>query len=440
MKIDDESGFVVLKANPISMVGVFQYSGKAIDPKGKMGLDPKKFYGVYRSSWELFDPKAIESFNGIPFQVGHETVGAGGKKVDDRPADGCIFNVRKSLDLPNVLIADFKIYTESILEKIKKEMNNLSLGYRCSYLPQKGVYNGQEYDFIQVRLRGNHVALVKNGRCGSGVRVYDSVETGDGDDAVTFDSLEEIQKMSEKNAKTETTVALDAIAEALSGANDELANDLVNFVKAWKPKGTMTGDENKETQTQVETTDGGDKGGKGGEDKPKGGEDKPKGGEGTPTGGEDKPKTHVCPDCGETVKDGEECPCKKNKGKTTTTDENENKGGEGGEGGEITPTGDSVEEIAAKLAAGHALAEKISEKIGTFDHAEMDEADVAHYACEKMGVTFDSAEAELGYVKGVCAMLTTAPKTIVVSAGDAAEVVRKEATRTAACHADYLGQ
>jgi len=426
MKVDDESGFVVLKANPISMVGVFQYSGKAIDPKGKMGLDPKKFYGVYRSSWELFDPKAIESFNGVPFQVGHETVGAGGKRVDDHPADGCIFNVRRSMDLPNILIADFKIYTESILEKIKKEMNNLSLGYRCSYLPQKGSWNGQDYDFIQVRIRGNHVALVKNGRCGSGVRVYDSVETGDGaeaegsQDAITFDSLEEIQKMSaetNKTEKSETTMALDSLAEALSGADDKLANALVGFVKEYRAKaakGVETSDNKEEPKTEVVPTEDG-KGGDG------------KGGEGQPPKKEEEPKTHVCADCGATVKDGEECQCKKGKGKEK-------------EGKEGTPTGDTVEQIAAKLAAGHELAEKISAKIGTFDHAEMDEADVAHYACEKMGVTFDSAEAELGYVKGVCAMLSSKKEeTVTVAAGDSAEVVRKEASRTAACHADYLG-
>lgn len=427
MKIDDGSGLPVLKANPISLVAVLQYSGKVIDPSGKLGLDPKKFYGVYRPEWELFDPKAMESFNGVPLIEDHEMVGEGGTKIDNRPADGCIMNVRPSRDLQGVLIADFKIYTESIMEKIKSGKNQLSLGYRCRFVPQKGEYNGVPYEFVQTHLRGNHIALVKRGRCGSGVRVYDA------DDAITCDSLEEVQKMTdEETKKQETQTALDSLAEALSGANTELACDVLEFVKAWKPKGTATTDGG-----EPKNKDGEQKGEEGKEKKPDGeqtvevpkkdgeGAEVPPKKDGEQTAATDGGK-EVCPKCGKVhAADCKDC---EDKGKTK-------KDGEG----EATATGDEAEHAKA-LEAGDALAKQLESELGAFDHFEMDEAAVANYACEKLGVAFDSAEEKLAFAKGYASMLShkSEEKTTVVSAGDSSEE-KSEAARTASCREAYLG-
>ena len=426
MKIDDGSGLPVLKANPISLVAVLQYSGKAIDPTGKLGLDPKKFYGVYRPSWELFDPVAMESFNGVPLIDEHEMVGEGAKKMDSRPADGCIMNVRPSRDLEGVLIADFKIYTESIMEKIKGGKVQLSLGYRCRYLPQKGEYKGVPYDFVQTNLRGNHIALVKHGRCGSGVRVYDSSEiadAADADEVMTCDSLEEIEKMAVVN-KQDMQTALDSLAECLSGGNDQMALDVLEFVKNWKPKGDSAtdGKESKEEDKAAEAT-------KKEEDKTDEGSvevcDKCKKPKGECSCGKEEQKAE---DCGGTK--GEDCD-KGDKSVDTVPQNDEGKT-------EPTDTKDAAE-IARDLAAGDELAQKIALEIGNFDHAEMGEAAVAHYACEQLGVSFDSAEAELGFIKGVCSKIGT-EKTVVVNAGDSAESAAKsEAMRTAQCRAAYLG-
>lgn len=423
MKIDDGSGLPVLKANPISLVAVLQYSGKAIDPKGERGLDPKKFYGVLRPEWELFDPKAMESFNGVPLIDEHEMVGEGAKKIDSRPADGCIMNVRPSRDLEGVLVADFKIYTESIMQKIKDGKVQLSLGYRCRYRASKGEYNGVPYDFIQEHIRGNHIALVKHGRCGSGVRVYDSselAETADADEVMTCDSIEEVQQMTVKN-KQEMQTALDSLAECLSGVNDEMALDVLEFVRNWKPKGTEAKDGDESTTADPEKK--GDEGMTEVCDKCK----KPKG-ECECDKGEVKTE-----DCDKVAKD-----CGGNPAEATPDDKGEEVKVDKADDDKGTETKDAAE-IARDLAAGDELAKDISLEIGNFDHAEMGEAAVAHYACEKMGVSFDSAEAELGFIKGVCSQLKKKEKTVWVNAGDSAECAAKaEAIRTAQCRAAYL--
>ena len=381
MRVDDES-FTTLKANPISLVGVLQYSGKAIDPNGKkFGLKQDKFFGVFTPPWELFDPDAIDSFNGVPFREGHEMMGKGTKLKNSEGQGGSIYNVRASKDMDGVLIADMKITSQELLKKIKNGKTNVSLGYRCRYVKQSGEYKGQKYDFIKTHIRGNHCALVEHGRCGSGVRVYDSAEDGiDTGDSITFDSLEEIAKMANGQKTPTMQDCIDKMAEMFSGASDEFAADAMEFTRDWITKHQKTPD------------------------------------------GQD------CTDAEEVLPKVEK-PEAKPEVATDTVDAEELKA-----------------KIVADLTAGRSLAEKCmkNEKVGTFDASEMGEAAVAHHVCEKFGVTFDSAEGELAFAKGIAAMSESKPN-VAVETGDSAEVVqrkaaRSEAMRTSACEADYLGK
>ena len=274
----DKFGYRRQRANPISRVGVFPYTGEQIDqPKrnpitGKpivkrdalgeivykrtksgaiekdadgdpipefemqFGLEPKKLYPVLRGPDALFDPEAIDSFNGLPIRVGHLMIGDEKKNdkddkdkklnsADKNPNDGCIYNVRPSLDEPGYLIADFCIYTDRMKEVLREgKVRELSLGYTCIYEQEDGEYEGIPYMFKQTNLRGNHLALVKHGRCGSSVCVYDQA-------VVTFDSLPE-GYTSMENEKKEETEKLDrakALASAIKGGDEQLAQDCLDF-------------------------------------------------------------------------------------------------------------------------------------------------------------------------------------------------------------------
>ena len=217
----DINGYRRQEANPISMVGVFPYTGKQIDYDGSLRLDPHKIYWVLRPPEELFHPDAIKSFNGLPIRIGHVMLGTGFKAIDEEPVDGCIYNVRQSLDMPEYLIGDFSIYTDKMKEVLEKgKIRELSLGYRCQYIPESGVYNGQPYEFKQANLRGNHLALVENGRCGSSVRVCDEA-------ILTFDSLPEELIEMKKEEKIEKAKKL---AEALRNGDDCISQDCLDFI------------------------------------------------------------------------------------------------------------------------------------------------------------------------------------------------------------------
>lgn len=217
----DINGYRRQEANPISMVGVFPYTGKQIDYDGALRLDPHKIYWVFRPPEELFNPEAIKSFNGLPIRIGHVMLGTGFESVDDEPVDGCIYNVRQSMDMPEYLIGDFAIYTEKMKDVLSKgKIRELSLGYRCQYIPEAGIYNGQPYEFKQANLRGNHLALVENGRCGSSVRVCDEA-------ILTFDSLPEEMIKMENEKKIEKAKAL---AEAIRNGDTATCEDCFDFI------------------------------------------------------------------------------------------------------------------------------------------------------------------------------------------------------------------
>lgn len=283
----DKFGYRRQRANPISRVGVFPYTGEQIDQPKKdlrtgrpifkrddlgeivykrnkktgrievdedgdpipefemqFGLEPERLYPVLRGPDALFNPDAIDSFNGLPIRVGHLMIGdekqnrkdEKDKKLnsaDKNPNDGCIYNVRPSMDEPGYLIADFCIYTDRMKDILKEgKVKELSLGYTCVYEKEDGFYDGVPYMFKQTNLRGNHLALVKHGRCGSSVCVYDSA-------IVTFDSLpeslvstQEKETQMEKEEKKEETSKLDrakALASAIKGGDEQLAQDCLDF-------------------------------------------------------------------------------------------------------------------------------------------------------------------------------------------------------------------
>ena len=63
-----------------------------------------------------------------------------------------------------------------ILLDDKKEC---SLGFECTIVDEKGIYNGIAYDRRQINPKLNHIAIVDSGRCGSEASLHlDALPTG----------------------------------------------------------------------------------------------------------------------------------------------------------------------------------------------------------------------------------------------------------------------
>lgn len=167
----DKNGFLTITACPISSFGIFDYSA------GQIGLpgDPNRIVKVYRPESEVNHPEAIESFKNVPFIDNHEMLsGFEGDEDNTAPEEYGIDGVLTS----NVyykspwMRGDLKVFSRKLRRAIDSGKVDLSLGYDCNFVVQSGNFNGQDYEVIQIDLRGNHIALVDVGRV-PGARVLD---------------------------------------------------------------------------------------------------------------------------------------------------------------------------------------------------------------------------------------------------------------------------
>lgn len=178
-RIRDSNGFITIENNPITKVGVFPYLGSEIGAE-----DPNKIYYVLRPEEELNNPETIESFKLVPFIDEHEWLGDDGTPAEKKGIQGTI-GEKVYFDAP-YLRGNLRILSESANNRIDYGKIELSAAYSCIYELSPGIFNGQHYDYIQRKIRANHLALVDKGRSGADVAVLDSI-------TFTFDTAELIQ-------------------------------------------------------------------------------------------------------------------------------------------------------------------------------------------------------------------------------------------------------
>lgn len=214
-RVIDTNGWFEVKRNPLSKVGIYPYSGAQI---GAAEADRNKIFRVFRPPEELGAPETIESFKLVPLIDDHTMLGDGFTPAEQKGVAGVIGeNVFFEND---TLYGNPKIYSSALAEKIKNGKTELSMGYRCRYDFTPGFWNGQEYDVVQRALRGNHVALVDEGRMGPEVAILDHLMV------ITVDAKETLPVDEELKAALAAIVArLDKLEkerdDADSRADDE---------------------------------------------------------------------------------------------------------------------------------------------------------------------------------------------------------------------------
>jgi hypothetical protein len=167
----DENGFLLVKGCPISSFGIFDYSADQLGLPG----DPNRIVKVYRPESAVNDQETLDSFKDLPFIDDHEMLsGFEGDQSAVAPEDYGIDGVLTS----NVFYAspwmrgDIKIFSRKAQRALANKKKDLSLGYSCDFDINPGVFNGEPYEVVQTNMRGNHIALVDEGRV-PGARVLD---------------------------------------------------------------------------------------------------------------------------------------------------------------------------------------------------------------------------------------------------------------------------
>ena len=324
----DTNGWFEVKDNPLSMVGVFPYSGRSVSPE----CDPNKIYMVYRPAEELGTQECIDSFKLIPWIDNHVMLGSEDAGLTPSEQKGVQGVIGQDVHFDGeTLRGNIKVFSEAMANLIANGKKELSCGYRCRYEYAPGTYDGVKYDYVQRDIRGNHLALVENGRMGPDVAVLDHF-------TFTVDN-KEFLNMAEENK----------VAEVSEKKQDMSLEEVHKFLEEVMPKlakiqeltGQQYGSAGMEAVEDEDMT------------KPDGDEEKP---------GETKDEEDPI------VQGGQK---------------KEEKEGQRAEGMDAATIARTVE---ANIVMKSKLYNQLSAHIGAFDHSDMDLDKMAKYGCKKLGL------------------------------------------------------
>lgn len=340
----DINGWPEIKGNPISKVGVFPYLGSTIDRDGAMGLDPDKIYNVYRSEEELSSDECIESFKLLPWINEHEMLGVEMTPAEKKGVEGVIGEDVYFDDSDQTLKGNIKVFSENLKSSIDLGKEELSLGYRCKYEKESGIFDGTRYDIAQRTIRGNHLALVEQGRMGPDVAVLDEIERF----SFTIDS-KEFRMDPEKKEEGEGTE--DMSPAEVTASIKEIMSQLATLAESMTAMKDMAKDE--------ESVDAG--------------------GNGPEKKGQDEEEE-------EKKDDDSAMDSLKSENSSLKTQVEK-----------LQTSMDGFEKDGVKTLIGHiskrdTLASSLSNHVGTFDHSEMTLNEVAEYGVKKLEIACDSGQ------------------------------------------------
>jgi hypothetical protein len=165
----DADGRLHVAVANISRAAVNPYLGREIPDFKELGLDPDKLYRLYRDPAEL--AKAARTFNNLPLLSRHVPV-----DVSDHHPDLVVGSSGTDAKfLAPFLTNSLVIWTAGAIEgDVSGKQRELSSAYRYRALMENGTFEGLRFDGRMVKIVGNHIALVVEGRCGADVVIGDA--------------------------------------------------------------------------------------------------------------------------------------------------------------------------------------------------------------------------------------------------------------------------
>ena len=164
----DENGFLHVSSSHITKATVNPYYGREIPGWREAGLDPEAVYYGWRDPQEL--QKSLPTWAGLPLHIEHHVDSA------DEPAKLTrVGAVGAATWNAPYIDAPLTVWDAAAIDGIEDgSFCELSCAYRYDPDFTPGSYEGVGYDFIMRNIRGNHVALVEEGRAGPDVVVADA--------------------------------------------------------------------------------------------------------------------------------------------------------------------------------------------------------------------------------------------------------------------------
>lgn len=225
----DNNGQLICYDCVLSRTGYYDYLESDIKVDG----DPTKIVKVYRTPEEVFDPESLASFENKPFCNDHPDEDVTTKNARELQC-GYVRNVRRGEgDLSDCVIADIVVTDQDVINLILSgEKRQLSLGYDS--IIEKDA-NGR---YLMKKIRGNHLALVDEGRAGCATIRDKAINLGGkskmpkslfktsktklyDEDIIEVEELDEDPVIEEDTPTTDDDFELEELKESSEQVNDD---------------------------------------------------------------------------------------------------------------------------------------------------------------------------------------------------------------------------
>lgn len=202
-------GYLAVRAKA-ARTGVYQYSGREVDPDNANGLRDQAIVNVLRDDKTVFDTAAARSFVGKPVTDDHPRVSVNSTNWRDH-SRGVVMGALRDGEY---LAFDILLTDQALIDKVEAGKRDLSNGYGAEL--EFGDFKSTDGISCQARQSkitgGNHVAVVTDGRAGKDC----SIAACDSASQSILDSL----KPQEKPVKT---MLIDGLTVDISNADTALA-------------------------------------------------------------------------------------------------------------------------------------------------------------------------------------------------------------------------
>lgn len=158
-----DEGYWICTDVRIARIGAQDYLAEEVGMEDRAG----EIIPVHRTPEEVFDKATLASFRGKAVTDDHPPVDVTAENYK-KYIKGAVQDVweGKGKD-EGYLVADLIVYDPSLIQKIQDGKREISCGYDCDLIQD------EDGNLYQTKIRGNHVAVVDNGRAGETVKIID---------------------------------------------------------------------------------------------------------------------------------------------------------------------------------------------------------------------------------------------------------------------------
>jgi hypothetical protein len=226
MRSKDQDGHLHVESVNISKANVCPYYGREIPNGADLGLEPDKVYMLYRDAAEL--EAAAPTFENKQLMIVHVGVTAGAPQ--EMLTVGVVSGVRWEAPY---LKARLTVWHQKGIDAIESQaQRELSSGYRYVADMTPGTIDGTKFDGRMRNIRGNHVALVSEGRVGPDVFVTDEIPQDYHTMKASLLAATLVTSLGLDKKPEDVTAAINAALAADKAAEDKKAADKAAADKA----------------------------------------------------------------------------------------------------------------------------------------------------------------------------------------------------------------